>query len=202
MQKNYKVIDSTKGWRTGEVGLIIDFTNSKLRHLQKDTLINIKVNKYLKKISFKNDADTIKYTFKDSLLEFKDDNIINIFQPFKFKKELNFSKEKVLKLLTKNRIKPIENSLRINFRNYKIKDHINPKAKILQVQKVNGDLFLSFWFLEKINNNLILGFYTEYEPNEINYYRILKITNKLIQVEPLIEYPLKPKLRFLEFEEY
>ena len=51
--KNYKVIDSTKGWRTGEVGLIIDFTYSKLRHLLKDTIIDVKINKSQNKIWFK-----------------------------------------------------------------------------------------------------------------------------------------------------
>jgi hypothetical protein len=48
--KSYKVVDSTQGWRPGQVGLIIDFTNSKLTHLLKDTIIDVNINKSQNKI--------------------------------------------------------------------------------------------------------------------------------------------------------
>jgi hypothetical protein len=200
--KNYKVIDSTQGWRVGQVGLIIDFNNSKLRHLLKDTIIDVNINKSQNKIWFNNDTDTINYSIKNSEIEFKEDNIINVFHPFKFKKDLNFSEEEVSNLLIRKRIKPIQDSLRISFRASKIKGHPNSKARIFQTIYSDRDLFFNFWFLEKINNNLFLCFYTEFEPHEINYHRVLEINKKYIELEPIIEYPRRPKLRRLEFIEY
>jgi hypothetical protein len=188
--------------KTGEVGLIIDFTNSKLIHLLKDTVVDVNINKSQNKIWFRNDIDTIKYSIKNSVIEFKDDNVINVFHPFEFKKNVNFSEEEVTKLLIRKRIKPIEDSLRISFRGYKIKGHSNPKARIFQTIYSDRDLFFNFWFLEKINNNLFLCFYTEFEPHKINYLRVLEINEKYIKLEPIIEYPRRPKLRFLEFNEY
>ena len=201
--KNYKVIDSTKAWTPGSVGLVLDFKNSKVLHIARDTSVNVIIDKKNKNINLKNDTlPPINYKIVKNIIEMKGNNTIDLFYPFEFKKDLNFSEEEVSKLLITKRIKPIEDSIRINFRGNKVKGHRNPKARILQTIYSDRDLFFNFWFLEKINNNLFLCFYTEFEPHKINYLRVLEINKKHIELEPIIEYPRRPKLRRLVFKEY
>ncbi|MGB0890838.1 MAG: hypothetical protein ACPGUU_00705 [Flavobacteriaceae bacterium] len=196
--KSYRVIDSTKLFSHSGIGLIIDFNNSKLMTLKKDTAINVKIDKVRRLITYKNDPLKLNYKKVNNTIEIRDNNTTNIFYPFEFKAKQNLSKKKVIEKLTLNKIKPIRDSLKLKFTNNK--NIYYPHLKILITQFINYDKFKSNWFLEEINKNLFLGISSEFEPYEIHYFRIIKINKKSIDVEPIIEYDFLPNLSKIEFE--
>ena len=196
--KSYKVIDSTKGWTKGDIGLIIDFSNSKLMHLTRDTTIQVNIDKINKKISKKTDSLLLlSYKKVNNTIEMKNDNVINVFSPFKFKKELNFSKEKVFKSLISGKAIPIKDSLKLFFLDSKSPYH--PQLKIFKTKFKNNEAILGNWFINKINNNIFVGFNNNYDLN-LHFYRVSKFKSDLITLEPIITYDFLLELKKIEFE--
>ncbi len=183
--KEYKVIDSSKGHGSSNIGLIIDFTNSKLRHLLKDTVIDVKINKIKKTISNKNEMDTIKYSFRKSLIEFKDGNTVNVFYPFEFKKEFNFSKEKIENLLTNNQLIMKKDTVNFQFKN---------KKNVLssEFRRLNyfwrGKLYKGLWCIEKINKNIFIGITDDDLGIKMNIYRVVTLNKDVIELAAVKKY--------------
>jgi len=184
--KNYRVIDSTQGWRTGEVGLIIDFTNSKLMHLLNDTVVDVRINRVKKTISIKNEIDTINYSVKKSSIEFKDDNVISVFHQFEFKEVLNFSKEKLILFLTTNHLILERDS--VSFRFEKRRKTSSSEFKTLNYFW-KGKQYKGSWHIEKIKGNIFIGMTDDEDwGKEMNIYRVISSNEESIDLEIIKDY--------------
>jgi hypothetical protein len=184
--KNYRVIDSTKGWGVGEIGLIIDFTNSKLMHLLKDTIIDININNIKKTISFKNEIDTIRYSVKKSSIELKVNNTKNIFQEFEFNNELNFSKEKIERLLIDNKVILEKDSIIFQF-----EDKRNISSSKFRTLNYfwRGKRHKGLWCVEKIKENVFIGMTDDEDwGSKMNIYRVISMNDKFLYLEIIKDY--------------
>ncbi|MDC1162058.1 hypothetical protein OAT18_01310 [Tenacibaculum sp.] len=200
--KDYRIIDKSKGWGSGCVGLIIDFDNSKTMILERDTIVNIKVDKFNKVISLENFIRKENYSIVNETIEIKEDNIINVFYPFKFKNEIDFSKEKIFNKLISTEIKRIKNYGKFHFTNGEsMKTMCNSDIRVLNTTFLDKEKQKSLWFIQKINKNVFLGFNTAWEQHNLNIYRVIGINDKSIDLEPIVENALSLNLKKIEFED-
>lgn len=196
--KDFRIVERENGWGPNFVGIMIDFSNSKVMALVKDTIIPVSIDKLNKVISYEKDPRVLNYKKVNNTIEIKDGVIINVFYPFKFKKELCFSKNKVLKKLISNKIKNPRDSLTIKFLNKK--SDYNPYARVLSTQFLSQKEYKTvYWFLEEINKNLFLSFSSEYNPMLIESYRITGVNKKRIDLETIIEQKTITTFKKIEF---
>jgi len=184
--KEYRVIDSTQGWSSGNVGLIIDFTNSKLRHLLKDTVIDVNINKIKKTISLKDPRYTIRYSLRKSSVELKDNNTINVFYQFDFKKEFNFSKEKIENVLINNQLILERDSVKFQFKN----ERNMPSSEFRTLNYFwRKKQHKGSWCIEKINKNIFIGMTDDEDlGTKMNIYRVIKFNKDFIELAVIKKY--------------
>ena len=188
MSYNNYTIDEGKGTRSRDEGVLIDFDNSTLGMIDRDTLVPIKID--LKKsmlFTLNNEVITeFKRFGKDSLEIDMGRNKMHVFRPLDLRHKLKIDKNILVKILINSRFQEIDEDYRLKFKNEI--HHLNRGfARNVDVRYLDcKEGFIGYWYVKELQGNLFLVFTTS-EDDEQHIYQVTKVGECRIELIALQE---------------
>ena len=199
--KTEKVINSEKGYKPVDKGLLINFNKSELSHIATDTVIKIHIDYKKRIINIIGDQkkENLKFhNFKnDSIhIKFSENNVITTFHQFNLNNKLSKSRSQILNILTQNQFLPVRDSLKLEFsklRESKAESGLVDKM-MLKSKFLNQNERIGHWYLTKKKSNYFIGFSLDTYSLKYNIYQIISVEKNGVGLKKLIEYDWLPNL--------
>jgi len=188
LEYNNRVIDPYNGYTSGGEGLIIDFDNSTLSHLQSDSLFNFKasINNKKAKIKIKGIKGRLKLKIFgcDSLEIDSKENMVRVFRKLDLSNKINFTKKEIANFLTTHKFDSIQ-----GFKGEFSADQFNRDRNLERPHTRNKFINKNwdeqgYWYIKKVKESALLIF-TVGQTEINNILQILMINENGLKLKPL-----------------